>query len=231
MRQVRLMTAGVAWLVAAAALWAGGPSLGKRADVALALPYASLPAAHRDAVQGICEKPTLVAKSQGEDFQGKPEVYRFFLDRPDLAVTAWRRLGAKCVSINPAGNQQFRWTDENGGDVVWQTVLRTDSMRVWYAEGKVKPSAVMPLVPVKVVVVVRHGQRVTSEGTPMLHQNTEMYVHTDNKTAAAVAKMLGPTTQRVAEQGLGQFQFFFSGLCQYLHRNPNHLAVLIRDEQ
>jgi hypothetical protein len=184
----------------------------------------------RDVVKQILEKPTLSAKSQAEVFPGKAEVYRYFLDNPDRAVVAWRRLRAKCIDIQARGNQQFSSSDDNGNEVTWQTVVREKDLRVWYAEGKVKASPVLPLVPVKVVVVIRHGEVQTPDGTPFLNQQTEIYVHTDSKTAALVTKMMGPSAQRMAEQGLGQFQFFFSGLCQYLDRHPDRLEPLVRRE-
>ena len=56
----------------------------------------------------ILEKPTISAHSQPESFSGKAETYRYFLDHPDRAVVAWRRLGANCVSIQARGNQHER---------------------------------------------------------------------------------------------------------------------------
>lgn len=185
---------------------------------------------HREAVKQIVERPTLQAKSQLESFAGSAEVYRFCLDHPDRAVLAWRRLGAQCVSIQARGNQQFGFNDEKG-EVRWETVIREPALRVWYAEGKVKPTPVTPPVPLKAVVVVRHAEGLTPDGLPTLRQQTEIFVHTDSTTAAAVTKMLGPTANKLAEQGLGQFQFFFSGLCQYLSRHPEQTQALFREEQ
>ncbi len=184
----------------------------------------------RDIVRPVLEKPTLSARSQTEKFTGNLDVYRYFLDHPDRAVTAWRRLGAKCVSIEPKGQQRFRWADVNGSDVTWRTVASDNNLRVWLAEGSVKPNTVLPLVPVKAVVVLRYGEVADIEGAANLQHRTEMYIHTDNKTAALVTKMMGPSAQRLAEQGLGQFQFFFSGLSFYLGRHPDQIQVLMREE-
>ena len=226
---------GLAWLLLTVT-GSAGPSVfsslkKQEAPAELPIPVQLVADGQREAVRGVLEKPTLSARSQPESFRGKAEVYRYFLDNPDRAVTAWRRLEAKCVTIQPLGNQKFAWNDDNGSEVVWQTVIRQGDLRVWYAEGKVKASPVLPLIPVKVVMVIRHGEVLTNEGTPVLHQQTEMYIHTDSKTAALMTKMMGPTAQRTAEQGLGQFQFFFSGLCQYLNRHPERLEQLVREEQ
>lgn len=211
----------------------------KKGEPLTPIPIGDVAAAHRDAVRQILEKPTISARSQPEAFTADVEAYRYFLDHPDRAVTAWRKIGAKCVSIQNRGKEQFSWTDDNGSDVAWQTVLNQPDLRVWYAEGKVKPGPLLPMVPVKVVVVLRSSEvRIpitTKPGLPPktapgLQHQTEMAIHTDSKTAAVVTKMLGPSAQRMAEQGLGQFQFFFGGLGFYLSRHPELADVLMRDD-
>ena len=202
----------------------------KKTEATPAIPLQNVAPAHREAVRQILEKPTLTARSQPEAFPANLDTYRYFLDHPDRAVIAWRRLGAKCVSIQARGNQQFSWVDDNGSEVVWQTVLSQPDLRVWLAEGKVKPGPMLPTVPVKVVVVLRSSEVVLPSGQPGLQHQTDMAIHTDSKTALVVTKMLGPSAQRMAEQGLGQFQFFFAGLSEYTHRNPDQARLLMRDE-
>jgi hypothetical protein len=152
----------------------------------------------------------------------------WFLDHPDRAVVAWRRLGAKCVSINPRGDGKFSWADENGSEVVWETVYKSAGVRIWLAEGKVRPGPLLPLVPVKAVVVLRHSDSRAPDGLAVMHHQCDLFVHTDSKTAAMMARMLGPTASRVAEQGLGQLQLFFSGLSWYLERHPDQAATLLK---
>ena len=229
----RLRWAGLFLLMNAAAASAG-PSVFsglKKQETPAPFPLQLVADAKRDAVRQVVERPTLTSRSQTENFNGKPEIYRFFLDRPDRACVAWRRLGAKCVSIQSRGNQLFSWADDNAGEVVWETIVRQPGVQVWFAEGKVKPSPVMPLVPVKVVVVMRYKEYVTSEGVAAITHQTEMFIQTDSKAAALVTKMMGPGAQRMAEQGLGQFQFFFAGLCHYLDRHPDQIPNLTREER
>jgi hypothetical protein len=216
--------------------WAGQASAqsvfsSRKVEPSLTIPIQKVAGGQRETVRQILDKPTLSARSQPETFPGNPEVYRYLLDHPDRAVVSWRRLGAKCVSIQARGNQQFSWADENGSEVTWQTVLSQPELRVWFAEGKVKPGPMLPLVPVKVVVVLRYHEVLMPDGKPGLKHQTEMAIHTDSKTALLVTKMLGPSAQRMAEQGLGQFQFFFGGLSFYVARHPEQATALLRTEQ
>src|SRR6266404_1917396 len=103
--------------------WAGQASAQsvfslKKAEPGPAIPLQLVAAGQRESVRQILDKPTLSARSQAESFPAKAETYRYFLDHPDRAVIVWRRLGAKCVTIQARGNQQFSWADENGSEVV-----------------------------------------------------------------------------------------------------------------
>lgn len=193
------------------------------------LPLEALPEAHRRLARQVLDKPAFAALGPSETFYCKPDQYRWFLDHPDRAVAAWRRLGAKCTSITPKGEQQFGWTDDLGSEVTWEAIHRGGDLRIWYAEGKVKPSAVMPMVPIKALVVMRHKETKNDDGAALITHHAELYVQTDSKTAGMVARMLGPASQRVAEQGLGQLQLFFSGLSWYLDRHPEHEHLLLRE--
>lgn len=195
------------------------------------LPLESLDSGHRKLVEAVLQQPTLAARGPQETFHAQPEHYLFFLDHPDRAVTAWKRLGAKCVAIEPRGEGKFFWRDDQGSAVDWVTCHRDGSMRLWYAEGQVRPGPLLPLVPVKALVVLRHQQVLKPDGDRLLRQQADIFLRTESKTAAMVARMLGPSSHRLAEQGLGQLQLFFSGLAWYLDRHPDEVEKLLRPEE
>ncbi len=182
----------------------------------------------RDQVKSITDQTTFCARGPAESFTCKSDHYHYFLDHPDRAVTAWRRMGAKCVSIQPLANDHFSWSDDNGGKVTWETVHRGQGVRVWVAEGKVRPLAVMRLVPVKVVVILRYTENKNAEGVATITHQTDLFVHTESDVLSLAAKVLGGSVKGKAEEGLGQFQMFFSYLSWRLHRHPEQVAALLK---
>ncbi len=176
------------------------------------------------------ERPTLVSRSQAETFSCVPEQYYWLLDNPDRAVTAWRRLGAKCVSIQRRPGNKFGYVDEAGSDVAWETVHQTPGLRIWLAEGKVKASPVLPLVPVKAMIVLRSTEAKMPDGGMVIQHQSDVVIHTDSKVANTATKLMGASAPKLAEQGLGQLQLFFSALACYLDRHPERVEPLFRPE-
>ena len=179
----------------------------------------------------LMDRPTMQARGPAETFTCMPKQYYWLLDNPDSAVTAWRRLGAKCVSIQKRGAGKFGYTDESGSDVIWETIHQGPGIRIWYAEGKVKASPVLPLIPVKALVILRHAEGKTPDGIAYVQHHAEVVIHTDSKAAAGVTKLMGQSAPKLAEQGLGQLQLFFSALSCYVGRHPERIETLFRTEK
>lgn len=223
----------VLWLThSACADAANTPPLLKKPDPAqtVSIPWDELDEHAVTLAKQLMDRPTVVAHGSSETFSCVPEQYYWLLDNPDRAVTAWRRLGAKCVSINRRGPGKFGYMDDTGTDIGWEVIHQSGSIRIWFAEGKVKPSPVLPLVPVKALIVLHHADGKLPDGTVVVKHHAEVVIHTDSKAASAVTKLMGQSAPKLAEQGLGQLNLFFSALSCYLERHPERLEMLFRPE-
>jgi hypothetical protein len=224
----------LAWLLAATAAPAGGILLKKAtpsqppAASAPTIPLEEMEETARAVARTVVDRPTLAAHGPAEAFACRPDQYYWFLDHPDRAVVAWRRLGAKCVTITARGDGLFGWSDEHGSDVVWRTLHQGPGVHVWFAEGKVRPTGVLPLVPVKAVLVLHHAEGKNLEGATVIRHHCDLFLLTDSKTAATFTKMMGQSAPKLAEQGLGQLQTFFAGLSWYLDRHPEEAEDLLK---
>jgi hypothetical protein len=187
-----------------------------------------LPAKMREPVSAVLEHPTLHTVGPAESFSCDPATYYGFLDHPDRAVTAWRKLGAKCLTIDDRGKGRFGWVDERGSDVHWDLIQSTPKVRVWYAEGQVRPNAWLPTVAFQAVVVLHLAEGRDAEGRTFVRHQAELVVHSDNKTAALAARILGPSAPRIAEQYVAQIQLFFSALSWYFYNHPDDAVETMR---
>jgi hypothetical protein len=208
------------------------PRIGSRSSVfdlrsARALvPLDGLPPKLRDKVRPVLDKPMLFAQGPVEVFPGSAQLYGWLLDHPDRGVQAWRRLGAKCSEIADRGNGHYAWCDGQGGDLTWQVLCRDESRVVWYAEGKVCPTPLLPAVPFQAVVVLRHGEVYDPSGHRFLRHQANIFFQSDSKTAALVTRLLGASAPHLAEEGLAQLELFFSGLVWYCEQYPERAEAL-----
>jgi len=194
--------------------------------VPVEIPLDQIPDAKRDAIRRILEHPTLFVPGPVEIFRGKAAYYHRLLDHPDQGVRIWRRLGAKCMDIADQGASRFCWSDGQGTDIRWETVHQDSRLRVWYAEGKSRPALLLPTVPLRAVVVLHHVVASEDIDRTLIKHRADLYLQTDSKTAQLIARLLGPSAPRLAEQGVAQLEMFFSALVWYLDRHPDRAASL-----
>jgi hypothetical protein len=227
----------IGWLsLVAGVFWAGNagaatPDLAPQQRAAARVPLHALPDQLRERVRQVLDEPTLFAHGPAEAFSGKPDFYTWLLDHPDRGVVAWRRLGARCQPVTPRGDGTFAWSDSHGSEIRWQTAYSNETLRVWYAHGKVRPGLLLPPVPVQIVVVLRHGKRADGAEQFLLFHQADVFLQTDSKTAAVTTKMLGGSGPRIAEQCLAQLETFFSGLVWYIDHHPERAELLLAEKE
>lgn len=185
--------------------------------------------AHREAVAEVIKSPTLSVKAADDEFTAHSRVYEWMLDHPDRVSQAWLRLKVQCVEIADLGDGRFRWSDENGSELIWRNVGRFPDGVVWYATGKVKPGALLPMVPVKAVAVLHYPNTAANPktGVATLAPTLNVYTHTDSKAASALLRMAGPAGPRMAQQGAEQLLLFFSGPARHLYKHPDQTETLL----
>jgi hypothetical protein len=181
----------------------------------------------RERIRRILEQPTISARAPAEDFDGRPALYHWLLDHPDRAAQAWHRLGTPCLDITDRGHGRFGWADDQGSDLYWEVIHDTPDLRIWYAEGRARPGVLLPPITVRAVLVLHHSEAIAEPGRSHLHHQADLFLYIDSKTAALVARLMGPSAPRMAEQCVVQLQYFFSGLTRYLDRHPERTEVLL----
>ena len=228
------------FVVQAAAALVLAPRLGAQEPKPVAKPLAvpmnppaaffdAIDAKSREAVRAVLRSPTLTAKSAEEGFFAAPSLYDWFLDHPDRAALAWRRLDVPCAEVLDQGNGAFGYKDELGTEVSWKSVARFADGVVWYATGKVKPAALLPVVPVRAVAILKCPRKPAglSGESASFEPSTTVSIQTDSKAAAAFLRIVGPAAPRMAEQGAEQLLLFFSGPSRYLFDHPEETAKLL----
>jgi hypothetical protein len=188
-----------------------------------------VPEQYQSSMRSVLDSPTMRIRGPVETFLCEPHIYRWLLDHPDRTVAAWSRMGAKCSPITDRGNGRFGCKDGIGSDVHWDTVVREGNKRIWYAEGVVKPSLLLPSVPVRAILVLHIVEGCDIQGRKGVRHQAELILHTNSKAAALVTRILGASAPRVAEQYVGQIQTFFAAMAWYLGEHPERTRELLED--
>jgi len=189
------------------------------------VPLEAIPTGWRQQVAKVVQQPTLTAHAGPEEVRG--QFYDWLLEHPDRACVAWRRLGVPCAPITDLGQGRFGWTDGQGTNVSWRAVARSPELCIWLAEGQGRMGNLLPVVPAKAVAVLKYSRQMGIDGKSYIAHEVDIYLQTDSKAAALIARLLGPAAPRLAEQGAEQLLLFFAGLSRYLDVHPDEAQTLL----
>jgi hypothetical protein len=181
----------------------------------------------RDAVMKCVRNPTITTKATGEEVVCTVDMYEWLYEHPDRVALAWQRLKIPAVTITDLGGGKFSWSDENGSEVVWQTVGTFQDGRVWYATGKVKGTPLMPAIPIQGVIIVTHPKKVEKDGVALFTPTAQAFMHSDSRAANLALKAIGPAAPKMAEDAAGQLLEFFGGIGGYVQKNPTKADALL----
>lgn len=191
----------------------------------------TLPAVTRDTISKVMKSPTITAVAPADVFVAHSDMYQWLLDHPDRTSQAWGKLGVTAATIKPLKDGRFLWKDDNGSEVVWQTIGVGPAGRIWYAEGKVKPAALAPSFPVQAVAVLTYSEKPRPAGDVTITQQVEVFLSTDSKAANLVMKVLGDNAPKMAQNGAEQVLMFFSGIAKYTHDKPEKAQALFDEKK
>lgn len=177
------------------------------------------------------QQPKLVSHGVQETFVCDPDHYCWLLDHHDQAARIWMSLGAKNLNITDRGDGRFGWSDHLGSDIRWQAIHASPELRIWYAEGHVRPALLLPPLTARAVIVLRFAKSQDAAGRNVIQHRADLYVHSDSRTAAIAAKLAGSSVARMGEQFIGQVELFFSAMAWYLDRNPEMAHALMTGKQ
>lgn len=181
----------------------------------------------QNAVMKVVRQPTIATKAKGEEVVCTVAVYEWMFDHPDRVALAWQRLKVPSITINDLGGGKFAWIDENGSEIVWQTVGTFPDGRVWYATGKVKASKAAPSIPVQGVIVVHHPKKLEKDGVALFAPTAQAYLHSDSRAANVALRAIGPAAPKIAEDAAEQLLEFFGGIANYVQKHPKQAEALL----
>lgn len=193
------------------------------------IPYSIMAPIHRDRVKAVVDQPTVTAQGPAEAFLAPPEVYRWLLGHPQDAFRIWQSLGAKCSIPDVDDKGRFHYDETGRGTVVWEAVAKGKNAWVWLCEGKGRPAPLLPIIEFDAVVVVHYVPGKDGEGNPAIRHQYRFYLKTDSKAINLAAKILGASVPKMADNYVGQLQYFFAALSWWLDQHPEKAQELLKD--
>jgi hypothetical protein len=169
-------------------------------------------------VAKVWQEPTLTRTVEGDPVETPFEVYRVFVDMPDVTAAAARHLGLARYEVRRVSADTYEADDHAGASGRYQVLVHTPERRVLLSTGRHK-SFLLGTVSGQALTVVTLEQR-DATIVPRL----TAYVHIDHPVAAALARALVRVFGRLADGKLGEGFQVTARVAEWAWRSPAELC-------
>lgn len=228
---------GVAESVASESLAAfiadGGSSSPATRRLAIeALPLDRIDQPHQRHVEQCLRETTLYRHLPTKTFACDAELLAFALHKPEAIVDIWRVLGISRLTLDPAGPQQWRFSDGYGTVGGLRLVFREHhghaGLMVFHGRGAYTGPLAPRTLSGSCVLLVRYASAgVNAAGRSQQTIEVDAFVNMDGKGLEIVTRTLQPLIVRSAAANLHEICLFMSSLSQAAETNPEGVVRLV----
>lgn len=161
-------------------------------------------------------------------FEVDPDVYRYFLEHPDVAVGTWRAMEISRFELKPtrAGVYHADAGDGSVGEV--EVFYRTPGDTLIACDGAFKsPLLARPIVAQALIRVQTEFHRET-DGRVIAVQNGDLFVQFPSTTIETVAKIISPVSHSIADRNFKQITLFIYMMSQATGKQPGWVEAIGR---
>jgi hypothetical protein len=135
----------------------------------------------------VTEHASVSARSNGEPFRVRRDVFEYLLDHPEFATHVIRalKIGRYRIWREPDG----LWLDDTAGALVrFHIVYAALGSRVFYLQGRYQP-AILPAIHGRVVVLLEYTVEPMADGKSRITPAMASFVRIDNAVLEVVARI------------------------------------------
>src|SRR4029077_13907204 len=160
------------------------------------------PAAERARLREVTEHASVSARSRGDVFRIRRDLFEYLLDHPELASHIMQALKVNRFRIwrEPDG----LWLDDRAGALVqFQIAHSAPGSRVFFMQGRYQP-AVLPAIYGRVVAVLEYTVEPAHAGKSLITPAMASFVRIDNAVYGMLARLftavIAPRATRVTNR-------------------------------
>lgn len=199
----------------------GSSSNSSRKAALAALPLDQLNADQKARVEGIVQSVSFFRRLPSVAVAVDPQVYTFFINHPDVAVSIWRAMNISKLQLWQTGKNDYEG-DAGDGTVGTVEVLHrgVDKLLV-VCEGVYGSPLGNKPIKAKSLLLLQTSFFKESDGTVYVTHRADMFVAFPSQTVEAVSKILSPVTTSLTDRTFCEVTMFLKMMSLAMSRRPD----------
>lgn len=155
-----------------------------------------------------------------------PEMYRYLLNHPDVAVSSWRALGISRFQMWQTGPGEYEAEAGDGSEGIADIVFSDPQQVILFVEGTYNSPLLPRSIDASVLVWLRYKFVRATDGSTLVTQHTDAFVAFPSATMQTVAKIASPVTNVIMDRNALEVSLYARMISKAVQAEPEWVIAL-----
>jgi hypothetical protein len=207
---------------------AGSSSYAVRKVAISELPLASLPEDARDKAQRILDNLAMFRHLPTLSFDADPDVYSFFLQNPDIAVSTWRAMEISKFQLKEVETGCYAADAGDGSVGRIEILMHTADSTLIYCDGSFKSPLLPRPIVARSLMRLQTSFSKDADGRIIGTHSGDVFVEFPSQAVETVAKVISPMSHAIADRNFKQITLFAHLMTQAMAKHPAWIEAIGR---
>jgi hypothetical protein len=190
------------------------------------LPWDKLAAEQRRQVEDVIRNVSLYRQLPAVAYPAEPEVCRFFVEHPEVAVGIWRAMEISEFQLKPAGNGRYDARDRDGTTGTVEVLYRSADDTLAVCEGVYRGPLIKNGIRARALFHLRNESAADADGRNIVTSRLQMFVAFPSATVETVAKIVSPVSNLIIDRNFREIGAFVHLMSTAMQRQPGWIEQL-----
>jgi hypothetical protein len=184
------------------------------------LPLDKLSPEDRATVGKVLDNVAMFREMPAVEFEVEHDVYRYFVNSPEAAVSIWRAMGISKFKMRSTGTNEFEADCGDGTTGKVRVLYRTEEKCLLLCEGSYKnPLLARPVLSQCVLALDTRLYR-TPDGRPFARHRAALFVSFPSQTVETAARVASPVSNVILDHNFREISLFLHMMSEVMRKQP-----------
>ena len=190
------------------------------------LPWEQISASSQKRIRDVLDNCAQFRRLPELVYEVRPDVYRYLVEHPDVAVSTWRVMGISKVQMWQTGPMEFEATAPDGSAGLADVLYRDQSQCLLLFDGTYNSPLLPRPITASGLVWLRYHYQPGKDGKTQVRQLMNVFVSFPSVTARAMALLASPITNVIMDRNAFEVSLYARMMSQAAENDPDWFRQL-----
>ncbi|MDA1014958.1 MAG: hypothetical protein O3A00_10980 [Planctomycetota bacterium] len=155
------------------------------------------------------------------------DVYRFFMQHPDTAVSIWRAMQISKFEMWQTGPENYEADTKDGTVGLVEVLHRADDSGMIVCSGEYRSALLLKPVRATALLYLKAEFNKGRNDEPLVTHHLDMFVSFDSNTVTTAAKIVSPLSNMILDRNFREVSLFAQMMSSAMERQPGWVERIV----